>query len=156
MQSRPENDLVYLLLILEGIGKIFLYSLAFEDALEFYRANDQLNFNASLLLLAQIGEQSGKISIETKRDYSLIEWKQTKNLRNRIVHDYTGIDFDLTFHIIKDDLSILQNHFENIIANGLMKGIFIREEFETARVSAYYRHVNFPNILNKVVKKHGT
>lgn len=31
-------------------------------------------------------------------------------LRNRVVHDYFGIDLELIWHIIKTDLPVLQKH----------------------------------------------
>ena len=57
-----KNDLMYLLNILESIEKILLYSRDCSDAETFYGLNDQLNFNASLNLFANIGENIGKIS----------------------------------------------------------------------------------------------
>ena len=48
MQSDIRNDLVYLLRILESFGKIQLYKSNVDDPIEFFQANDQQAFNASL------------------------------------------------------------------------------------------------------------
>ena len=64
-----KNDLMYLLNILESIEKIILYSADFSDAESFYEHNEQINFNATLNLLANIGENTGKLSNELKQIY---------------------------------------------------------------------------------------
>ena len=56
------NDLLYLLSILESIGKILKYTEKYSEPELFFESDDQIQFNASLLLLANIGEASGKIS----------------------------------------------------------------------------------------------
>lgn len=60
MQQKPENDLIYLLASLEAAEKIMLYSGNFENATLFFESENQLHFNASLLLLATIGENVSK------------------------------------------------------------------------------------------------
>lgn len=60
MLPNKKNDLLYLLNILESIEKIKLYVASSTDAEEFYQMNDQLNFNAALNLLANIGESASK------------------------------------------------------------------------------------------------
>lgn len=142
-----KNDLMYLLNILESIEKILLYSKDCTAAEEFYEMNDQLNFNASLNLLANIGENIGKISEELKRIYTSIEWKQIKGFRNRVVHDYVNIDTFMAFDIIKNNLVSLRDSLMNIVAKELEKGNFDIEEYGAAKKSFYYRHIDFGFIL---------
>lgn len=146
MRPRPENDLVYLLMILESIGKIHIYSKDFDSAPLFYQQNDQLNFNACLLLLANIGEQSGKISEKTKDKNPQLHWRKIKDFRNKVVHDYSGIEFEMTFSIIKLELPILKERLEELIGRGLEVGVFEKEDFEVARASQFYKHVEFLKI----------
>ena len=62
MLRNEKNDLLYLLNILEYIGKIWKYSEKTKDAEELFELNDQMNLNASLTLLANIGENVLKIT----------------------------------------------------------------------------------------------
>ncbi|MCR4437417.1 MAG: DUF86 domain-containing protein [Eubacteriales bacterium] len=140
------NDLMYLLNILESIEKILLYSKDCNDAETFYELNDQLNFNASLNLFANIGENIGKVSDELKRKYPDIDWKQIKGFRNRVVHDYVNIDTFMVFDIIKNDLKQLKDKLMKIISFELTIGNFDMEEYTAARKSFYYRHINFDGI----------
>ncbi|MDH7566965.1 MAG: DUF86 domain-containing protein, partial [Clostridiales bacterium] len=125
---------------------ILLYSKDCNDAETFYELNDQLNFNASLNLFANIGENIGKISDELKRKYSDIDWKQIKGFRNRVVHDYVNIDTFMVFDIIKNDLKQLKDKLMKIISFELTIGNFDMEEYTAARKSFYYRHINFDGI----------
>ena len=55
MLPNERNDLMYLLNILEHIGKIWKYTEETNDAEELFELNEQMNLNASLTLLANIG-----------------------------------------------------------------------------------------------------
>jgi len=48
MLPDEKNDLLYLLNILEHIGKIWKYTEETKDAEELFEFNDQMNLNASL------------------------------------------------------------------------------------------------------------
>lgn len=85
-----------MLRILESVGKIEIYSRGYRDAITFFEANDQQPFNASLALLMNIGEQTNKLSEGLREKYSNTPWREIKAYRNRIAHDYTGIDKFIT------------------------------------------------------------
>lgn len=137
------NDLMYLLNLLESIEKILLYSKDCSDAEAFYEYNDQMNFNATLNLFANMGENIGKISDELKLVYTDISWSEIKGFRNRVVHDYINIDTFMVFDIIKNDLLKLKSKLMEVVALELSKGNFDKEEYEVAKRSFYYRHINF-------------
>jgi uncharacterized protein with HEPN domain len=79
MSPNEKNDLLYLLNILEYIGKVWKYTETTKTAEELYELNEQLNLNASLTLLANIGENVSKISNTLKQDFPDIEWRQIKD-----------------------------------------------------------------------------
>jgi len=147
MLPDKKNDLLYLLNILESIEKIRIYTANTQDAEVFYQLNDQLNFNASLNLLANIGESVSKISSNLKEEYPKTAWIQIKNFRNRIVHDYMGIDLFITFDIITKVLIKLDKQLKKIIKTKITEKIFDIEEFKLAADSAYYKHIKFIELL---------
>jgi uncharacterized protein with HEPN domain len=138
---------MYLLNILEYIGKIQKYTEEINSPEEFYEINDQLNFNDSINLLANIGENVSRISSELKAEHDEIEWWQIKDFRNKIIHDYTGIDLMLTYDIIENDLTKLQEKIEKIIKVKTTEKIFDREEIILSKGSNYYTHVRFEKIM---------
>lgn len=60
--STSSKDLLYLLRILDAIGKILHYTSAYTKPEDFLFKNEQRDYNASLQLLMHIGEQTVKIS----------------------------------------------------------------------------------------------
>lgn len=56
-----------------------------------------------------IGEAGSKISEKYKGLKSNIPWDKIKALRNRLIHDYSGINLDTIWGIIKDDLEDLKS-----------------------------------------------
>ncbi|GHU88927.1 hypothetical protein FACS189476_06910 [Spirochaetia bacterium] len=147
MSPNKRNDLLYLMNILEYIGKVWKYTEETKDAEELYELNEQLNLNASLTLLANIGENVSKISDTLKLEYPDIEWQQIKDFRNRIVHDYTGIDLVIVFEIITKDLKTLKPKFENIIRKNIENKIFDIEELKISKESKYYKNIDFEEII---------
>lgn len=152
MLPNIENDLLYCLNILESIGKIKLYSENYHEAESFYNANEQLNFNASLTLLANIGEQISKLSAELRNKYQHIEWQTIRSFRNRIVHDYTGINIFITFKIIAEDLPELKQAMSEIVAGELNATIFDMKEYVIAKKSQYYRYIDFERIDDDLLR----
>jgi len=146
MQKDLKNDLVYLLRMLESIGKIELYTAHFDDAIDFFNANDQQNFNASLMLLINIGEHSNRLSDTLKNNHPHLAWPQIKGFRNRIAHDYIGIDRFIAFDILQNELPKLKIEIEQIVRAELINGNFAIEEYDLAKNSEFYTHIDYKNI----------
>ncbi len=137
------KDLLYLLRILEAIQKISSYSKEYKTAEEFLFTNDQKDYNASLLLMIQIGEQSAKVSIDTKQKFPDIKWQLIKGFRNRVVHEYVNIDNLIVFSIIKNDLPLLVLQISNCIKEQIRNNVFNINELEISKGSIFYQHINF-------------
>src|SRR5215510_942882 len=147
MLQNEKNDLLYLLNVLEYIGKIWKYTERIKNAEQLFEVNDQMNFNASLNLLANIGENVSKISDSIKAEYPNIEWSQIKDFRNRIVHDYAGIDLVIVYEIITKDLHFLKPKVEKIIYEKNKSNVFDIEENKISKESGYYKYIEFEKIL---------
>jgi uncharacterized protein with HEPN domain len=143
MQPNIKNDLLYLLRILEACKKIRLYTYTFNTSNEFYASNSQLEVNATLNQLAQIGEQAKKLSTTLLDKYIKISWNKIKGFRNIIVHEYSGIDIENVFTIIQEDIPKLYSDIISIITEELTIGNFDYEEFEIAKSSPYLKHIDF-------------
>jgi uncharacterized protein with HEPN domain len=136
---------------LESIGKINRYTLSCATADEFYFFNEQMNFNASLNLLANIGELCAKTSSELKLKYPNVDWQRVKDFRNRIVHDYAELDIYIIFKIIQTELPVLKEEVQKIISKEVALFTFDIEEINVARDSAFYSHIDFSEIKIKKV-----
>jgi len=147
MLPNEKNDLLYLLNILEHIGKIWKYVGESNNAEELFELNEQMNLNASLTLLANLGENVSKITEKLKQSYSDIEWQQIKDFRNKIVHDYVGIDLAIVYEIITNDLKLLKPKIEEIIREQTIQKTFDIEEIKISKESKFYKYIDFTNII---------
>lgn len=66
-----------------------------------------------------------------------------RGLRNRIAHDYTGIDYEMVFDVIHSNLPILKTALEAILKEGFAADLFDINECQAAQNSIFYKHVNF-------------
>ncbi len=64
---------------------------------------------ACVFNLSQIGELVNRLDVEYMNMYPSIPWFKIRGLRNRIVHDYEGINFKLIWEIIDEDIKTLRN-----------------------------------------------
>ena len=78
-------------------------------------SKDRKTVNACVFDLSQIGELIGKISEETIKENPDIEWRGLKALRNRIVHDYEGINLNMVWGFLDTELEELKVMLKNII-----------------------------------------
>ena len=63
---------------------------------------------ACVFNLSQIGELTTRLGDKFKKDNPQMAWAQIYGLRNRIVHDYEGVNLNLIWEIISDDIPELQ------------------------------------------------
>lgn len=78
-----------------------------------FSSNDML-VEACVFNLGQLGETANKIDEDFEEAHPEIPWRQIYGLRNRIIHDYEGINLNLIWEIITDDLPGLLDQLENI------------------------------------------
>lgn len=133
--------------MLESLGKIEVYASGFSDADAFFYTEDQVKFNASLLLLLNVGEYAGRLSDELKTSYPKLPFQEIKGLRNRIAHNYTGIDFEMVFDIVKTDVPVIKMELSQILAREISQGSYNMGELSAARQSTFYKHVDFEAFL---------
>jgi len=69
---------------------------------------DSMLVEACVFNLSQMGELVRLYVKELREMHPGIPWHSMYNLRNRIVHDYEGIDFYMIWDIIRQDLPALQ------------------------------------------------
>ncbi|GHB72240.1 HepT-like ribonuclease domain-containing protein [Persicitalea jodogahamensis] len=147
MSRDKSQDLLPLLVILESLGKIELYAEGFSDADTFFNDGDQVRFNASLLLLLNVGEYAGRLSDELKNQSPDLPFQAIRGLRNRIAHNYTGIDYEMVFDIVKNDVPSIKSELIQKLSEEIAKGTYDLGELSAARHSTFYKHVDFESLL---------
>ncbi len=55
-------------------------------------------------LIEILGEAANRVSLETQKRNSNIPWSQIIGMRNRLIHGYDVIDYDLLWDTVTNDL----------------------------------------------------
>ena len=108
------SDKIRLQHILDSINDILLFVK--EVDYESYIADYKLRL-AIVKLIENIGEASNGISSKTVERLPEIEWGVLKGIRNVLVHEYFGIDYQIIWNSIKDNLPDLKLKIERALAD---------------------------------------
>ena len=105
------SDKERLLHILDAIEDIenFTKQITYSQFIEDYKLRLAL-----VKLFEIIGEASSNITEETENEFSEIEWSILKGIRNILVHEYFGIDYDIIWDSIKTNIPDLKSKIMKI------------------------------------------
>ena len=65
-----------------------------------------------------IGEATKNLTADFKKKHKDIEWKKISGLRDKIIHYYFGVNWDILWDVIKKRLPDLKRQIENILHYG--------------------------------------
>ena len=96
-----EQDKKYIDKTLEEINLIIEYTNSKTiDEL----SKDKVLLDAIVFRMIQMSEHLDKISDEFKASYPNIKWMNIKGFRNRLVHDYGGVNLQFVYNAITVDI----------------------------------------------------
>jgi uncharacterized protein with HEPN domain len=78
--------------------------------------SDEVLCRALVRSLEVIGEAAKKIDEEFKSDNPQIEWKKMAGTRDKLIHHYFGIDYDIVFDIIEKKIPDMADFLREIIS----------------------------------------
>lgn len=77
--------------------------------------NDE-NLRLALTHLVQvIGEAARRVSREFTAEHPEISWAEIIGMRHKVVHDYLGVDEDIVWQVVTDDLPKLAAALEPLV-----------------------------------------
>ncbi len=97
--------------MIDYIDKIFSYLNGF-DYQSF--SKNTLIVDACVFNLSQLGQLTAKLDKDFTLMHTDIPWNEMRGLRNKIVHDYEGVNLKLVWEIISDDLPELKEKLKKI------------------------------------------
>ena len=109
---KRNDDLTYLGDILDSIRRIESYTtnVSKEKLLENFMMQD-----AVMRQIEIIGEATNSISGEFQEKHDNLPWSQMRAIRNRIVHDYRGINLNIIWDTVQNDLPALKKQAQKIL-----------------------------------------
>jgi uncharacterized protein with HEPN domain len=103
---------VYLDDILEAVGKIAIYTenLKFEEFV-----SDTKTIDAVIRNLEIIGEATRRIPEGIRTRHGEIEWHKIIGLHNILAHEYSGIDLEIIWEVIKEKLPLFGQQIMQVL-----------------------------------------
>ncbi len=108
--SKPSEKL-YLQDILDAINQIEEYQK--EMTLEEF-INDRKTVEAIVRNLEIIGEAANNIPSEFKTVHHNIPWREMISMRNKVLHEYFGVDLEILWKTTHEDLQQLKQNIERL------------------------------------------
>ncbi len=106
-----KTDSVYLNHIIDAIKRIEDYTEGIEHE-KF--TNTNLLQDGVIRQIQIIGEASKRLSQETISKYDDIPWKDITGMRDKLVHDYFGVDVEAVWKTVQIDIPFLKTKIKNI------------------------------------------
>ena len=103
------NDIIDAIDKIESFTKGMSYKKFMKDAKTIFAVTKALEI---------IGEASTKIPAEVKSKYPKIPWKLMTGMRNKLIHEYFGVDTKVVWETVKKDIPFIKPHIKEVL-NGL-------------------------------------
>lgn len=112
MIKKEHSDRLYLEDPLTAMNRIaeYIEGLTFDQF-----KTDNKTIDAVIRNFEIIGEASKKCFRYLKKQYSDIPWKEMYYLRNRVMHEYFGIDYEIIWDVAKNYLPDNKNQIKDIL-----------------------------------------
>ena len=106
-----DKDKVFLEHILEAIEEIFVFVQGDKEVVY----NDAKTKKAVSRDFEIIGEASGNISDEIKQKNPNVPWREIKDFRNVLIHEYFDVDYEKMWEIMEEELPRLKEQIKVIL-----------------------------------------
>ncbi|MFH1454099.1 MAG: DUF86 domain-containing protein [Armatimonadota bacterium] len=112
MKKNNFKDNVYLKHVFDAVKNIENFTRGISKA-KFIKSI--LIQSAVIRQLEVIGEAVKNVSVDLKRTYSEIKWKDIAGARDKLIHDYFGVDLELVWSICKKDIPVFKKQVRQIL-----------------------------------------
>jgi len=86
-------------------AELFIEGISFE---QFHR--DRKTVFAVIRALEIIGEAARKVPRPSQAELPLLPWQDMAGMRDKLIHDYMGVNESVVWKTVKEDLPVLRVH----------------------------------------------
>ena len=62
-----------------------------------------------------IGEATRRLSVTLKENYTQVPWEDIAGMRDKLIHDYFGVDIDLVWRTLEQDIPALKTAIGKVL-----------------------------------------
>lgn len=106
------DESVYLQHILDAVFKIESYIKGSNEE-AFYK--NTLIQDGVIRQIEIIGEAVKRLSFDLKDTHSHIPWQDIAGMRDKLIHDYFGVDVGTVWLTVKNDIPVLKSQIKKIL-----------------------------------------
>ena len=106
-----KDDRVYLQHIRDALQDIAAYCGSDHGAF----LDDRMRQDATLRKLEVIGQAVKNLSEDTKSRQPEIPWKQIAGMRDKVIHDYFGVNLEIVWAVVQKELPKLRVAVERLL-----------------------------------------
>jgi len=77
--------------------------------------DDRKTYSAVIREFEIIGEAVGKLPQSLRERRPDVEWQDIRDFRNLLIHEYFGVDLEIVWKIIEDDLPVLIDSVKELV-----------------------------------------
>ncbi len=107
-----KNSIIYLNHILDCINKIKIYTTGIDK--DKFLSNPLIQ-DAVMRNLEIIGEATKQLNPEFRSKYPEIEWKKIAGMRDKLIHDYIGVDLWAVWGVVEQIIPKFHEQLSEII-----------------------------------------
>ena len=78
--------------------------------------DDETLKRAVVRSLEIIGEATKKIPADFKVNHNSVQWKNMAGMRDRLIHDYIGVNYSIVWDVIKNKIPELNNQINQVLS----------------------------------------
>lgn len=110
MKDRDFSDYIKDMLVsIQDIDE-FTSGMEFDEFLK-----DKKTIKAVIRSLEVLGEASKKIPESIKSQYPHVPWKRMTGMRDKLIHEYFGVDLEIVWNVVKNELPLVKSPIEELL-----------------------------------------